>query len=123
MPLSEQNIAQCIEHIWRLLRIDEKYPQVTLITKIDKHDTLYLPETLLEQILSNLITNSLQAGTKVLQISTHKAPDRLLIVIKDDAGGMSHSQLEQPFSFSNHQNRRSWFRFGDLPTLIKFTRC
>ncbi|HGN2048638.1 tetrathionate respiration histidine kinase TtrS [Proteus mirabilis] len=98
VPLSEQNIAQCIEHIWRLLRIDEKYPQVTLITKIDKHDTLYLPETLLEQILSNLITNSLQAGTKVLQISTHKAPDRLLIVIKDDAGGMSHSQLEQPFS-------------------------
>ncbi len=73
--------------------------QVTLITKIDKHDTYtYTAETLLEQILSNLITNSLQAGTKVLQISTHKAPDRLLIVIKDDAGGMSHSQLETTFS-------------------------
>ncbi|MEQ4922458.1 tetrathionate respiration histidine kinase TtrS [Proteus hauseri] len=98
IPLVEQNIATCIQHIWQLLRVEEKYPQVSLITHIDEHDTLCLPETLLEQILSNLITNSLQAGTETLKISTHKAPDRLLIVIEDDAGGMSHSQLEQPFS-------------------------
>ncbi|NBN72899.1 PhnD/SsuA/transferrin family substrate-binding protein [Proteus sp. G2618] len=96
--LSHQNIAECIQHIWKLLRVEDKYPQVSLITHVDEHDTLCLPETLLEQILSNLITNSLQAGAKVLKISTHKAPDRLLIVIEDDAGGMSHSQLEQPFS-------------------------
>lgn len=98
IPLVEQNIATCIQHIWTLLRVEEKYPQVSLIIHVDEHDTLYLPETLLEQILSNLITNSLQAGTNTLKISTHKAPDRLLIVIEDDAGGMSHSQLEQPFS-------------------------
>lgn len=98
ITLSHQNIAECIHHIWKLLRVEEKYPQVSLKTNVDEHDTLCLPETLLEQILSNLITNSLQAGAKHLKISSHKAPDRLLVVIEDDAGGMSHSQLEQPFS-------------------------
>lgn len=97
-PLSTQNIAECAQHIWKLLRVEDKYPQVSLIINIDEHDNLCLPETLLEQILSNLITNSLQAGAKTLKISTHKAPDRLLVVIEDDAGGMSHNQLEQPFS-------------------------
>lgn len=98
ISLSHQNIAECIQHIWKLLRVEDKYPHVSLKTEINEHDSLYLPETLLEQILSNLITNSLQAGAKNLKISTHKAPDRLLVVIEDDAGGMSHNQLEHPFS-------------------------
>lgn len=98
ITLSEQNIAQCIQHIWSLLGVVEKYPQVSLKTNINKDDTLWLPETLLEQILSNIMTNSLQAGASELKISTHKAPERLLIIIEDDAGGMSNTQLEQPFS-------------------------
>lgn len=101
LPLHQQPVLATIQHIWQLLRVSQQYPQVKLILP-DNHDiSLKLPDTLLDQLLSNLISNSLQAGANTLQFSFHLAPERFLLVLQDDAGGMDTEQLTQgitPFS-------------------------
>ncbi len=95
LPLSEQYVIPTIQHIWQLLRVPQHYPLVKLILP-NSHDVcLKLPETLLDQLLSNLISNSLQAGAKTLCFSFHFAPERFLLVLQDDAGGMAPEQLTQ----------------------------
>ncbi|MGG4610136.1 tetrathionate respiration histidine kinase TtrS [Providencia sp. Me31A] len=95
VALSPQSVKQAINHIWQLLRADQHYPNAKLIIPETQDVTLTLPDTLLEQLLSNLVSNSLQAGATVLNFSFHFAQGRFLLVLQDDAGGMQFEQLEQ----------------------------
>ncbi|WP_369311820.1 tetrathionate respiration histidine kinase TtrS [Providencia rettgeri] len=95
LNLSQQSVKQAINHIWQLLRVEHHYPNAKLLLP-DTHDvSLMLPETLLEQLLSNLVSNSLQAGATRLSFGFHFAQGRFLLVLQDDAGGMPTEQLEQ----------------------------
>lgn len=95
LQLSEQHVIPTIQHIWQLLRVSQHYPQVKLMLPDSRDVSLKLPETLLDQLLSNLISNSLQAGATTLCFSFHFAPERFLLVLQDDAGGMQPEQLTQ----------------------------
>ena len=93
--LNQQSVKQTINHIWQLLQV-EQYGSGTQLLLPDTDDVmLKLPETLLDQLLSNLISNSLQAGANTLSFEFHFAQDRFLLVLQDDAGGMQSEQLEQ----------------------------
>lgn len=76
LQLSEQHVIPTIQHIWQLLRVSQHYPQVKLMLPDSRDVSLKLPETLLDQLLSNLISNSLQAGATTLCFSFHFAPER-----------------------------------------------
>lgn len=93
--LSQQSVKQAIKHIWQLLRVDQHYPNAKLLLPDTQDVSLVLPETLLEQLLSNLVSNSLQAGANTLHFGFHFAQNRFLLVLQDDAGGMPLEQLEQ----------------------------
>lgn len=93
--LSQQSVKQAINHIWQLLRVDQHYPNAKLLLPDTQDVSLVLPETLLEQLLSNLVSNSLQAGANILHFGFHFAQNRFLLVLQDDAGGMPLEQLEQ----------------------------
>ncbi|GAB1438990.1 tetrathionate respiration histidine kinase TtrS [Providencia sp.] len=95
VALSQQSVKQAINHIWQLLRADQHYPNTKLIVPETPDVTLTLPDTLLEQLLSNLVSNSLQAGATVLNFGFHFAQGRFLLVLQDDAGGMQLEQLKQ----------------------------
>ncbi|TOL43490.1 hypothetical protein CGH97_25420, partial [Vibrio parahaemolyticus] len=77
-----------------LLRVDQHYPDAKLLLPETPDVTLTLPDTLLEQLLSNLVSNSLQAGATTLSFGFHFAQDRFLLVLQDNAGGMPTEQLE-----------------------------
>ncbi|UNH25193.1 tetrathionate respiration histidine kinase TtrS [Moellerella wisconsensis] len=98
---SYQPIIQTVLHLWRLLRIEQYYPKAQLFLPTGDDIELHLPDTLLEQLLSNLINNSLQAGAEKLRLELHPGPNHFLLILQDDAGGMSDQQLHRgiiPFS-------------------------
>lgn len=101
LSLSQQSVKRAINHIWQLLQVEQHYPNAKLLLPDTQDVSLMLPETLLEQLLSNLISNSLQAGATTLSFGFHFAQGRFLLVLQDNAGGMPLEQLEQgitPFS-------------------------
>ena len=95
ITLSQQSVKQAINHIWQLLRADQHYPNSRLILPETPDVSLMLPDTLLEQLLSNLISNSLQAGATLLRFEFHFSQQHFLLVLQDNAGGMPAGQLEQ----------------------------
>lgn len=95
LRLSQQSVIATIQHIWQLLVVSQHYPHTTLRLPDSPDVKLMLPETLLDQLLSNLISNSLQAGATTLSFGFHFAPERFLLVLQDDAGGMSADQIAQ----------------------------
>lgn len=105
LPLKPQSVQTTIQHIWQLLRVSQHYPQAKLILPNQEDVILQLPETLLDQLLSNLISNSLQAGAETLHFDFHFAPERFLLTLQDDAGGMNNDQITQGFMpFSTTKN-------------------
>ena len=101
LTLSQQSVKQTISHIWQLLQTSQHYPSAHLQLPDAPDVILKLPETLLDQLLSNLMSNSLQAGATVLNFGFHFAQDRFLLVLQDNAGGIPFEQLNQgitPFS-------------------------
>nr|WP_261369644.1 ATP-binding protein [Yersinia bercovieri] len=59
--------------------------------------TLHLPPTLLDQVLCNLITNSLQAGARQLTCRAYQQAGVVTLILQDDAGGLTAEQLRLPF--------------------------
>lgn len=57
-----QNVAAVPELVWKLLRVAERYPSAVLYNTVAHDAVLHLPPALLDQVLSNLFSNSLQAG-------------------------------------------------------------
>ncbi|RXA98201.1 MULTISPECIES: tetrathionate respiration histidine kinase TtrS [Yersinia] len=95
---TNQPLDQLLMHLWQLLQAEQHQPPCQLHTDIDPHIDLRLPPTLLEQVLCNLITNSLQAGASQLWLNAHQQTDRVTLTLQDDAGGLTAEQLNQPFA-------------------------
>lgn len=91
-------LHELITHLWQLLDAEHQQPPCQLHRDIDPHIVLHLPPTLLDQVLCNLITNSLQAGARQLWFSAHQAADEVILTLQDDAGGLTAEQLNQPFA-------------------------
>lgn len=91
------NVREAILHVWRLLRMAQHFPAVTLEMAGDSGQTLYLPPVLLEQVLTNLILNAAQAGaTRVWIVVEHK-DGGTGITLQDNAGGIDDLSLRQVF--------------------------
>ncbi|HHR6406109.1 TPA: tetrathionate respiration histidine kinase TtrS [Providencia alcalifaciens] len=95
LTLRQHSVKQTINHIWQLLQVEQHFPMARLQLPDSPDVHLLLPDTLLDQLLSNLISNSLQAGANTLTFSFHFAENRFLLVLQDDAGGMPDEQLSQ----------------------------
>ncbi|HHR5899916.1 TPA: tetrathionate respiration histidine kinase TtrS [Providencia alcalifaciens] len=95
LTLRQHSVKQTINHIWQLLQVEQHFPMTRLQLPDSPDVQLLLPDTLLDQLLSNLISNSLQAGANTLTFSFHFAENRFLLVLQDDAGGMPDEQLSQ----------------------------
>ena len=93
--LNQQSVKRTINHIWQLLQVEQHYSGSKLLLPETDDAILKLPETLLDQLLSNLISNSLQAGASTLSFEFHFTQERFLLVLQDDAGGMQPEQLAQ----------------------------
>lgn len=106
LTLRQQSVKQTINHIWQLLQVEQHFPTVRLQLPETPDVQLLLPDTLLDQLLSNLISNSLQAGATTLTFGFHFADGRFLLVLQDDAGGMPDEQLNQgimPFATTKQE--------------------
>ncbi|HED0390949.1 TPA: tetrathionate respiration histidine kinase TtrS [Yersinia enterocolitica] len=93
-----QPLPELLLHLWQLLRAEQHQPPCQLHTDIDPQIALHLPPTLLDQVLCNLITNSLQAGACQLWFSAHQQANAVTLTLQDDAGGLTSEQLSQPFA-------------------------
>lgn len=95
---ANQPLHELLPHLWQLLGAEQHQPPCQLHTDIQPHIKLQLPPTLLDQVLCNLITNSLQAGARQLWFSAHQQADVTILTLQDDAGGLTAEQLSQPFT-------------------------
>lgn len=86
-----------VENVVKLMRIEQHYPQCRLVIAIAPKSQLYCQATLLEQVLTNLLSNSLQAGAQQITLRRETDGDRQKLILEDDAGGLSAEQLVQPF--------------------------
>lgn len=86
-----------VENVVKLMRIEQHYPQCRLVIAIAPKSQLYCQATLLEQVLTNLLSNSLQAGAQQITLRRETDGDRQKLILEDDAGGLSAEQLAQPF--------------------------
>ncbi|MFW5399350.1 tetrathionate respiration histidine kinase TtrS [Yersinia sp. 1252 StPb PI] len=93
-----QPLPALVNHLWQLLAATNPAPCCTLHTDIEASLALHLPPTLLDQVLCNLITNSLQAGAHQLWFSAYQQADVAILILQDDAGGLTAEQLNQPFT-------------------------
>lgn len=93
-----QHVAETLDQLWALLRVNEHYPSAVLHNTVAPDVLLHLPPTLLDQLLSNLLSNSLQAGADSIRVTHHRTPNGQLLVVQDNGGGMDESRLAQPFS-------------------------
>ncbi|HEN3616348.1 TPA: PhnD/SsuA/transferrin family substrate-binding protein [Yersinia enterocolitica] len=93
-----QPLPELLLHLWQLLAAEQHQPPCQLHTDIDPQIALHLPPTLLDQVLCNLITNSLQAGARQLWFSAHQQANAVTLTLQDDAGGLTSEQLSQPFA-------------------------
>ncbi len=86
-----------VENVIKLMRIEQHYPQCRVVVIIAPKSQLYSQATLLEQVLTNLLSNSLQAGSQQITLRLETDGDRQTLILEDDGGGLSAEQLAQPF--------------------------
>ncbi|WP_145537737.1 tetrathionate respiration histidine kinase TtrS [Yersinia kristensenii] len=91
-------LHELIKHLWQLLGAEQHQPSCQLHTDIDPQIALHLPPNLLDQVLCNLITNSLQAGARQLGLSAYQQVGWVILTLQDDAGGLTPEQLNHPFA-------------------------
>ncbi|CRY54231.1 tetrathionate reductase complex: sensory transduction histidine kinase [Yersinia intermedia] len=91
-------LHELLNHLWQLLEAERHYPHCQLHADIPLSLTLHLPPTLIDQVLCNLITNSLQAGAHQLWCRAYQHASGITITLQDDAGGLTKEQLSQPFT-------------------------
>lgn len=91
------NIHDAILHVWRLLRMAQNFPAVTLQMEVHSELTVHLPPVLLEQVLTNLILNAAQAGATTVWIMAEHKNGGARITLQDNAGGIDEVLLRQAF--------------------------
>ena len=86
-----------VEHLLKLMQIEQQYPQCRLTLAIPAQSQLYSQATLLEQVLTNILSNSLQAGAQHIFLRQETNQHQQRLIIEDDGGGLSAEQLALPF--------------------------
>lgn len=86
-----------VEHLIKLMQIEQQYPQCRLTLAIPAQSQLYSQATLLEQVLTNILSNSLQAGAQHIFLRQETNQHQQRLIIEDDGGGLSAEQLALPF--------------------------
>lgn len=84
-------------HVIQLMQIEQQYPQCRLTINIPSQSQLYSQATLLEQVLTNLLSNSLQAGARQITLRHEADAHQHRLIVEDDGGGLSDEQLALPF--------------------------
>lgn len=90
-------VSETAERVWTLLRLTQRYPDLTLFNNVAPSLTLTLPPALLEQLLANLLLNAAQAGANAVWLSADERERAIELHLQDNAGGMSAAGLEQAF--------------------------
>ncbi|PVD45576.1 sensor histidine kinase [Serratia liquefaciens] len=86
-----------VEHVIQLMQIKQQHPQCRLTINIPSQSQLYSQATLLEQVLTNLLSNSLQAGAQQITLRHEADAHQHRLIVEDDGGGLSDEQLALPF--------------------------
>ncbi|ENG6107753.1 PhnD/SsuA/transferrin family substrate-binding protein [Serratia liquefaciens] len=86
-----------VEHVIQLMQIKQQHPQCRLTINIPSQSQLYSQATLLEQVLTNLLSNSLQAGARQITLRHEADAHQHRLIVEDDGGGLSDEQLALPF--------------------------
>jgi two-component system sensor histidine kinase TtrS len=86
-----------VEHVIQLMQIKQQHPQCRLTINIPSQSQLYSQATLLEQVLTNLLSNSLQAGALQITLRHEADAHQHRLIVEDDGGGLSDEQLALPF--------------------------
>lgn len=90
-------VSETAERVWALLRLTQRYPDLTLFNNVAPSLTLTLPPALLEQLLANLLLNAAQAGANAVWLSATQSERAIELHLQDNAGGMTMAGLEQAF--------------------------
>ncbi|HBK4768544.1 TPA: PhnD/SsuA/transferrin family substrate-binding protein [Serratia liquefaciens] len=86
-----------VEHVIQLMQIKQQHPQCRLTINIPSQSQLYSQATLLEQVLTNLLSNSLQEGARQITLRHEADAHQHRLIVEDDGGGLSDEQLALPF--------------------------
>ncbi len=86
-----------VEHVIQLMQIKQQHPQCRLTINIPSQSQLYSQATLLEQVLTNLLSNSLQAGAQQITLRHEADAHQHRLIVEDDGGGLNAEQLALPF--------------------------
>ncbi|MDW5500505.1 tetrathionate respiration histidine kinase TtrS [Pseudomonas lundensis] len=86
-----------VEHLIRLMQIEQQHPHCRLTLNIPAQTQWYSQATLLEQVLTNLLSNSLQAGAQQITLRLEADEYQQRLMVEDDGGGLSAEQLALPF--------------------------
>ncbi|HED2337841.1 TPA: sensor histidine kinase [Serratia liquefaciens] len=86
-----------VEHVIQLMQIKQQHPQCRLTINIPSQSQLYSQATLLEQVLTNLLSNSLQAGAQQITLRHEADAHQHWLIVEDDGGGLNAEQLALPF--------------------------
>ncbi|ECG8258668.1 two-component system sensor histidine kinase TtrS [Salmonella bongori] len=90
-------IREAIDHVWKLLRMSQQFPDVTLHTTVSDVLRVTLPPMLLEQVLANIILNAAQAGATHLWMVAGRTKNGVRIILQDNAGGIDEELLRHAF--------------------------
>lgn len=91
------SIRDAMLHVWRLLRMEQHFPALTLQMEANSAQTLQLPPMLLEQVLTNLTLNAAQAGATTIWLMVEDKDNGTRITLQDNAGGIDEALLRQAF--------------------------
>jgi two-component system sensor histidine kinase TtrS len=86
-----------VEHLIKLMQIEQQYPLCRITLAIPAQSQLYSQMTVLEQVLTNLLSNSLQAGAQQITLRLEVEPHQQRLMVEDDGGGLNAEQLTLPF--------------------------
>lgn len=86
-----------VQHLIKLMQIEQQYPLCRITLAIPAQSQLYSQMTVLEQVLTNLLSNSLQAGAQKITLRLEVDPHQQRLMVEDDGGGLSAEQLTLPF--------------------------
>ena len=101
-------VSETAERVWALLRLTQRYPDLTLFNNVAPSLTLTLPPALLEQLLANLLLNAAQAGANAVWLSAAQSERTIELHLQDNAGGMTTPGWNRLFAPSTPPKPAAW---------------
>lgn len=97
--LSSEDIGELVNDVTQLLAFPAEKECITLQSRIDA-GTAMLDRTQIQQVLLNLIKNSIEAtenNTGMIEVSAHRKPQYWEFTVSDNGPGVSKDQVERLF--------------------------